>query len=397
MAHRRTETACFGVVTKKIRNIFRHFPKSKSWSEGLQLFPTPNRELLRKKDYTFPQLLDCQSLIQLEQSDDTKSLIETPSHVNVLNLHQKQNTDDKDVEESISDDGMGLLELSATILGPQERKRLGGRKYKLFLEDTEATDLEESISGDGMVGLLELSATLWRPKERKRLSGRKTKFGVDAPKEEKKTTTQELKQKIENFNKMVQNGLIMKMADDGTYTGFIKVYLNLRRPVTVTGGSQSLSNTMKEVLPNKVAENKTSFFLPLDAVKQLHISSVTTASEVIRGLLQKFQVLDDPQKFALFKQMKRDGQVHFQKLALTEHPLYLRLLAGPETDLLNFVMKENDTGDVQWEAFTVPELQNFLLILDKEEREKVHQVHTKYDTFRQHLQNVLTEATRKPV
>ncbi|KAM4701294.1 ras association domain-containing protein 5 [Discoglossus pictus] len=221
----------------------------------------------------------------------------------------------------------------------------------------------------------------------------------DVPKEEQKPSAQELQQRIENFNKIVQNGLIMKMADDGTFTGFIKVHLKLQRPVTVLDSSQSASIyiPVKEMTPCKPSDKKTSFYMPLDAVKQLHISSVTTASEVIRGLLQKFQVVDDPHKFAIFKKMQRDGQVLFQKLPLTEHPLYIRLLAGPDTEVLSFVMKENETGEVQWEAFTVPELQNFLLILEKEERDKVQQVHKKYADFRQHLQNALTEATSKTV
>ncbi|XP_063811237.1 ras association domain-containing protein 5 isoform X2 [Pseudophryne corroboree] len=310
MAHRRTETtaACFGVVTKKIRSLFRHFPKSKSWSEGLQLLPTPNHELLIVRDYKLSRHWECQSLIQLEQSDGTATI----SHEKTLSLQL------------------------------------------------------DKIQ--------------------------------DVPKEEKKLSIRELKQKIDSFNVMVQNGLIMKMADDGTFTGFIKVHLKLQRPVTVTDTSQTLSiYTIEQASPNKPAEKQTSFYLPLDAVQQLHISSVTTASEVIRGLLQKFQVVDEPLKFALFKQTQRDEQVLFQKLPLAEHPLYLRLLAGPETNVLSFVLKENETGEVQWEAFTVPELQNFLLILEKEEREKVLQVQKKYVSFRQHLQEALTETTRKPV
>lgn len=39
--------------------------------------------------------------------------------------------------------------------------------------------------------------------------------------------------------------------------------------------------------------------------------------------------------------------VLFQKLPLTEYPLYLRLLAGPDTDVLTFVLKENETGEVE--------------------------------------------------
>lgn len=39
--------------------------------------------------------------------------------------------------------------------------------------------------------------------------------------------------------------------------------------------------------------------------------------------------------------------VLFQKLAVTDCPLYLRLLAGPDTNVLSFVLKENETGDVE--------------------------------------------------
>ncbi|XP_041439818.1 ras association domain-containing protein 5 isoform X1 [Xenopus laevis] len=303
MAQRRTETtaACFGVVTKKFRNLFRHFPKSKSWSEGLHLFPAPSQERLIVRDYTFSH----QSA--LDRSDLTEQFPESTTHEQKPRPHPKQ----------------------------------------------------------------------------------------DAPKEETKPTVQDLKQKIEAFNTMVQNGLIMKLADDGTFTGFIKVHLKLRR--ANKPNIQTPSETLKELTQNKPANKQTSFYVPLDAVKQLHISSVTTTSEVIRGLLLKFQVADDPQKFALFKHMQRDGQVLMQKLGLTEHPLYLRLLAGPETDVLSFVLKENETGEVQWDAFRVPELQNFLLILEKEERDKVQQVHKKYAAFRQHLQDAITEAKRKNV
>ncbi|XP_073471878.1 ras association domain-containing protein 5 [Aquarana catesbeiana] len=211
--------------------------------------------------------------------------------------------------------------------------------------------------------------------------------------EEKKPDIQELTQKIEIFNNEVQNGLVMKMAEDGTYTGFVKVHLQLRRPVTVSSQTPSVY-TKKETSLDKAKENWTSLNVPLDAMKQLHISSITTVSEVIRGLLQKFQVVDDPLKFALFKKMQKDGQVFFQKLALTEHPLYVRLLAGPDADVLSFVLKENEIGDVQWDAFTVPELQNFLLILEKEEREKVQHVQKKFVAFRQHLQEALKDTKK---
>ena len=45
------------------------------------------------------------------------------------------------------------------------------------------------------------------------------------------------------------------------------------------------------------------------------------------------------------------GNIHvavlFQKLSIADCPLYLRLLAGPDTDVLSFVLKENETGEVE--------------------------------------------------
>ncbi|XP_042537285.1 ras association domain-containing protein 5 isoform X2 [Dipodomys spectabilis] len=211
-------------------------------------------------------------------------------------------------------------------------------------------------------------------------------------------TLQEIKQKIDSYNSREKNCLGMKLSEDGTYTGFIKVHLKLRRPVTVPAGigPQSIYDAIKEVNLAATTDKRTSFYLPLDAIKQLHISSTTTVSEVIQGLLKKFMVVDNPQKFALFKRIHKDGQVLFQKLSIADCPLYLRLLAGPDTDVLSFVLKENETGEVEWDAFSIPELQNFLTILEKEEQDKIQQVQKKYDKFRQKLEEALRESQGKP-
>lgn len=211
-------------------------------------------------------------------------------------------------------------------------------------------------------------------------------------------TIQEIKQKIDSYNSREKHCLGMKLSEDGTYTGFIKVHLKLRRPVTVPAGirPQSIYDAIKEVNPAATTDKRTSFYLPLDAIKQLHISSSTTVSEVIQGLLKKFMVVDNPQKFALFKRIHKDGQVLFQKLSIADCPLYLRLLAGPDTDVLSFVLKENETGDVEWDAFSIPELQNFLTILEKEEQDKIHQLQKKYNKFQQKLEEALRESQGKP-
>ncbi|XP_053101115.1 ras association domain-containing protein 5 isoform X2 [Hemicordylus capensis] len=308
--------ACFGLVTKRIRKIFRHFPKSKSWSEGLYLqLKRPSKLVLQPKDCKYTCHQECRSLIQLDCSQQEGPSCNKPSPENTLTQNYSQNVT-KAVEEE-------------------------------------------------------------KPK---------------AP------TIQELKQKIDSYNSKVNNCLLMKLNDDGTYTGFIKVHLKLRRPVTVPTGirPQSMYDVLKEVNLANMTEKRTSFYLPLDAIKQLHISSTTTVSEVIQGLLKKFMVVDNPQKFALFKQMQKDGQVLSQKLSVTEYPLYLRLLAGPDTDILSFVLKENETGEVEWDDFSIPELQNFLVILQREEKDKIQQVQKKYDRFKQRLQEALKEANEKP-
>ncbi|XP_015198277.2 ras association domain-containing protein 5 [Lepisosteus oculatus] len=205
----------------------------------------------------------------------------------------------------------------------------------------------------------------------------------------KALSEEEIRSKIEDYNSKVSECVGMKLGEDKTYTGFVKVHLKLRRPVTVcsAGGGAGTADS---------SDQKTSFYLPLDAVKQLHISSTTTVSEVIQGLLKKFMVLDNPRKFALYRQTHRDGQDLFQKLPVTENPLYLRLLAGPDPNQLTFVLKENETNEVEWHAFSVPELQNFLAILEKEERDRVKQVRQKYELYKQKLKQALQEAQGKP-
>ncbi|XP_054883184.1 ras association domain-containing protein 5 isoform X3 [Poeciliopsis prolifica] len=213
--------------------------------------------------------------------------------------------------------------------------------------------------------------------------------------EEERGGTQELSEeevraKIESYNSQVsENG--MSLAADGSFTGFIKVRLRLSRPVTVEGNRGRALSEDQDGEQEERTEKRTSFYLPCDCVKQIHIGSLTTTSEVIQGLLKKFMVLDDPRKFALYRQTHRDGQDLFQKLPLSEHPLVLRLIAGPDPEQLTFVLKENETGEVEWHAFSVPELQNFLVILEKEEAERVRAVQQKYTIYRQKLEQALQQ------
>ncbi|XP_007893477.2 ras association domain-containing protein 3 isoform X1 [Callorhinchus milii] len=200
-------------------------------------------------------------------------------------------------------------------------------------------------------------------------------------------TKEEIKQKIHLYNTAVADRLKMTLSlSSDTYTGFIKVQMDLRRPITV----RPMANQGTNVHNNN--NNETAFYMPKGIVNILHISSSNTAKEVIVALLRKFLVADNPAKFALFKQFKKDEQVQASKLLDSEHPLYLCLLAGPSAEGLNFILREHETGEVLWEAFSLPELKNFLRILDKEEKEHFRVICKRYAAYRERLQEALREA-----
>ncbi|RMC00035.1 hypothetical protein DUI87_23444 [Hirundo rustica rustica] len=178
---------------------------------------------------------------------------------------------------------------------------------------------------------------------------------VDEPSEWEKTELDQaqVEQRIKEYNSQINSNLFMSLNKDGSYAGFIK-----------------------------------------GTVKHLHILSHTRASEVIDALLRKFTVIDNPRKFALFERSEKDEQVYLRKLGDDEQPLRLRLLAGPSEKVLSFILKENETGEVNWDAFTLPELHNFLLILQREEEEHVRRLRHRYACCRQKMQEAL--ATRTP-
>uniref|UniRef100_A0ABM5GFT4 Ras association domain-containing protein 3 isoform X1 n=1 Tax=Pogona vitticeps TaxID=103695 RepID=A0ABM5GFT4_9SAUR len=194
-------------------------------------------------------------------------------------------------------------------------------------------------------------------------------------------TKEAVKEKVQMYNADVTDKLKMTLNSNGVYTGFIKVQMELCRPITV----QASMNAGNHVNNN----NNETFYLPNGYVNTLHISSTNTVREVIEALLKKFLVADNPAKFALYKRCHKEDQVYMCKLSETEHPLYLRLVAGPRTDMLSFVLREHETGEVLWEAFSLPELQNFLRILDKEEDEQLQILKRRYAAYRDKLEEAL--------
>lgn len=167
---------------------------------------------------------------------------------------------------------------------------------------------------------------------------------VEGVKEE--LTTAELQQKVKEYNAQVHSNLFMNSVScfylfilycvvymfmycplgvlspgsscfffcfflcwqnkDGSYTGFIKVQFKLARPVSVPPPKKG-GNDVRGKKGGGVTR-RTSFYLPKDASKHLHISSRTSAREVIEALLKKFTVVDNPAKFALFERSERHDQ-----------------------------------------------------------------------------------------
>nr|XP_009677674.1 PREDICTED: ras association domain-containing protein 1 [Struthio camelus australis] len=85
--------------------------------------------------------------------------------------------------------------------------------------------------------------------------------------------------------------------------------LKLVRPVSVPATKRPPSvHDARRGQRAQAAKRRTSFYLPKDTVKHLHVLSHTRATEVIDALLKKFTVVDNPRKFALFERSEKDEQ-----------------------------------------------------------------------------------------
>jgi len=194
-------------------------------------------------------------------------------------------------------------------------------------------------------------------------------------------------------------------AASSLYTGYIRVDMNLARPINVISGlrppstyslvSDSAASTLND-------RTLTTFYLPPGTQRALHITSQTTTQDVIRVLLRKFRVADNPHKYALyerhdqyrgdsFPRSKSLARLKLRRLQEEEKPLVLAVLWGREGGERRFVLQENDPGEIQWEQFTLPELKNFLIILDREEAWYKRRIHEKYETVQEELVRLLQE------
>ncbi|XP_033745652.1 uncharacterized protein LOC117331163 [Pecten maximus] len=195
---------------------------------------------------------------------------------------------------------------------------------------------------------------------------------------------EELKRKIEEYNSVFPAANVALKEEKGeAFQGFIKVVLNLIRPICMSLGARPPS--IYEMLTKEhIVEQNTltvSFYMPRDTCKSIHITSDTTATDVISMLLKKFHILDHPRKFALYEQehSPKGKIVKLRRLPGNENLLSTCVHWEKERLLCTrLVLQENETGEIVWENFSKPELENFLLVLDREENEYISQLQYKY-------------------
>ena len=231
----------------------------------------------------------------------------------------------------------------------------------------------------------------------------------DLPLESDAILGQNFRAIISTYNAVSPPGLDTTYDDECKMChGFIRVQLNLRRPINVISGTNppSIYNITNEDTAND--KTLTSFYLPADTEKALHVTSATTTKDVIRSLLSKFRVADTPHKYALYDKTLRTAvkddengtstlsRIRMRKMRDEERPLVLSL-SWCRDDILEekcLVLQENDPGEVSWESFSMPELKNFLLILDREEAWYKKRIHDKYEFVRSYMQDLVNEKKR---
>ncbi|XP_071083448.1 ras association domain-containing protein 1 homolog isoform X3 [Haliotis cracherodii] len=210
----------------------------------------------------------------------------------------------------------------------------------------------------------------------------------------------ELRRKIAEYNHLVPGSEFELTEEQGeAFQGFIKVTLNLIRPITMSLSMRPPS--IYDLLTKEhIIEQNTqsvSFYMPRDTIKSIHVASETTTKEVVAALLKKFHILDHPRKFAMYEQeFSKNKLVRLKRVGDKDFPLQVFLNWDPRR-FTNYrlVLQENETGEIVWEGFSRPELNNFLKVLDREEEECVSQLHYKYKVMKRIINQRLKELRKE--
>lgn len=221
---------------------------------------------------------------------------------------------------------------------------------------------------------------------------------------------EELRSRIENIN-LNKDGIKINMdPESDVYHGSIPVIIDLIRPVDMCISERRPSFTSDNSLVTSETRNEENetmpvspFYLPRSYLTMVHISSETSTEQVIKEVLNKFNIMNHAGRFALFEKINRkpdeghseenSSTVYLRKLVAKERPLELCLHSADENkdafEQRQFLLRENDKGEILWEAFSVPELNMFLDILLLEEEFYIKAIEQKYTCLRTALQEKL--------
>ncbi|KAK6111585.1 Ras association (RalGDS/AF-6) domain family protein [Brugia pahangi] len=196
-----------------------------------------------------------------------------------------------------------------------------------------------------------------------------------------------------NLKMFSENDNILEEQKDET-SGFVQIHMNFMRPINVVAGDSlsflDVTNESGSVTTSSL-RTITTFFLPRNTVKNVNISSKMTTREMIITLLRKFRVADNPRKFALYERVSQSLEnptiQNYSLTRISDDSFPLKIVRSWEEkgEKRQLVLQENDTGDILWDMFEVPELENFLKILEDEEKQYCFRIRQKYDAYRWYL------------
>uniref|UniRef100_A0A3Q3RR08 Ras association domain family member 6 n=1 Tax=Mastacembelus armatus TaxID=205130 RepID=A0A3Q3RR08_9TELE len=126
---------------------------------------------------------------------------------------------------------------------------------------------------------------------------------------------------------------------------------------------------------------KTSIFTPsFGTPTKVRISSRMITNQVIKELLNKFKIENEPQEFALYC-VHQSGEK--KKLSNIDRPLWERILQGPSDDIMKIFLMDVDEEEVsndvaQYLNLELPILEQILQKLGEEENREIQNVMNKY-------------------
>jgi hypothetical protein len=138
---------------------------------------------------------------------------------------------------------------------------------------------------------------------------------------------------------------------------------------------------------------ETAFYLPTDTNRLVHITNNTTTKELVSILLKKFCVTDNPKKFSLYEEYGGD----YRRLFEEDNPLVISLEASVSNRNSKLILRDNTYSTIQWDAFTQPELNNFILILRREEELYVEKLADRFRLWKDCLSQVMKEKFKEEI